>query len=171
MQPHVAVDPLARIPARRGFVTVVVPHGDKVVPLVQRIGHVVFEIEITVQLDSHAATVDPDLGSAVNAFEFEQKTASGRLAGNRQVFAIPADVARTVAIGTVAAQCVAHKRSVNRGIVGQLHRFPPPVVVSGTLGAGLFAQPEAPVEIQQFGAALPAPGHRQGQQQAQQKQS
>ena len=49
--------------------------------------------------------------------------------------------------------------------------IPPPVIASGTLGAGLFAQPETPVEIQQFGAALPAPGHRQGQQQAQQKQS
>ena len=143
VQPHVAVDAGAGIPAR-GLILGREAHGQHVLLAeldVRR--EIEREALIAVGASAQLLAVDPDGGVRHGAIELHAEVLALGAGRHREVLAIPghAEERQTA----VVRADLAVERTLDSPIVGQVERAPGGVVESGLLGAGGFALEEAPV--------------------------
>ena len=149
MQPYIAVDALAIIPSAALRISIVIAHGDDIRSLLQLVGNVELEVEITVRILAFTKlSVHIHLGITIHPFKLQDDSLSLPSLIIVESLAIPATPLRTIAVPIARSLSLLHKRTNHLGIMRKIDHLPTLVIETYRLGILYDARVVLPAQIQ-----------------------
>src|SRR5262249_40732614 len=150
VQPHVAINAAARVPATVRLVVVDLDGNDILAAVELHIRReIVFEGRIAVRTRAERGAVDPHLAVHVHAVEIDENLLGRRSLIERERLAIPTDAA--VEIPAARARRRARiERQLDAPVVRQIEAAPRRIVEGGALRTGNVAAIELPAGVEAF---------------------
>ena len=146
LQPHMAIDAGARVPAAVLLVGVVHTHGHHIAPLCQIRRDIHRERGVAVVMMPRLVPIHIDIRTLIHAFEVKLRV--GCHTFEHKTLAVPPR-ARSIPSAVVACRGLGVRRRSHAPVVGQLHSRPRPVVVIREGRIGSVGKHEAPAGIKQ----------------------